>query len=282
LRDLTSFFTKIDPKKEDPPRLAVSLDGLEKRGKTYWAIMTPPDPIAVISNDTGTENIVRMAMKKGRKIYGNGIFDVSFKTPDPKVIAAKNVDAEEHAAWQTAWARYKEGIYKIIDDKTIRTVVKDTETGLYELAQLSTFGKLRSNARKDLWAELNAEYCKVFWDLYKGRPDLNIIMIHKSKKQYEKNSKGDEVWNGKYERAGHKDVGFQVDLTLNCQWDSTMKDFYTEIDVNHPVRYMENRDNLIGKKWFAADENDPSHFAILAMTVFPETELDPGYWGWKG
>jgi len=280
MSDLTSLFTPVSVQ-DDPPRLAVSLDGLEKRGKTHWAIMTSPEPVAVISNDTGTENIVRMAMKKGRKIYGNGIMDVGFESPDPMVIAASNVDKAEHETWIKSWKKYKDGINRIIDDKTIRTVVKDTETGIYELAQLAVFGKLRSNARKDLWAELNAEYTKVFWDLYKGRPDINILLIHKNKKQYAANSKGEEVWNKKYERAGHKDVGFQVDLSLKFEWDSVMKDFYTEIDTNQPLRYMENRDKLIGQKWFAGDENDPSHFAILAMTVFPETELDPEYWGWK-
>jgi hypothetical protein len=258
---------------DDPKRLAISVDGRDKRGKTHWCLMTAPEPIAVVSNDTGTHARVQDALRAGRKI--SGVFNVDFVTPDPRVIAAAKVDQAQHDEWKKAWAHYKEGIYRIMDDKKIRTLVKDTETGLYELAQLNTFGKMRSNARKDLWAELNADYCKVFWDLYKGRPDLNILLIHKAKKAYGTDDKP----TGKFERAGHKDVGFQVDLSLNFDWDTTMRNFYTEIDAGQPLRYMKNRDNLIAKRWYADDEDNPSHFGYLAMTVFPETESEPEYWG---
>ena len=268
------FFKPVVIEKEIP-RLAVSVDGRDKRGKTHWSLMTPPEPIAVISNDTGTHARVQDALRAGRKIVG--VFDIDFETPDPKVIAAAKVDQAQHDEWKKAWSRYKEGIYRIIDDKKIRTLVKDTETGIYELAQLNTFGKMRSNARKDLWAELNADYCKVFWDLYKGRPDLNILLIHKAKKQYG----ADDKPTGKFERAGHKDVGFQVDLSLNFEWDGVLSDFYTEIARDQPLRYMQNREKLIGKRWYADPQKgqDPSHFAYLAMTVFPETETEPEYWG---
>lgn len=263
---------------KDPPRLAVSVDGREKRGKTYWSLMTTPEPLVVVTNDTGTESAIQKALKVGRKIVG--VQAVEFETPDPKKIAAKDVDKADHEAWKKAWAAYKEGMYRVIDDTKIRTLVHDTETGLYELAQLSVFGKIRSNARKDLWAELNGEYCKLFWDLYKGRPDLNIILIHKAKAQYI-----DDKKTGKYERSGHKDVGFQVDVSVNFEWDAVMADFYTEIDRAQPVRYMDNRDKLIGKRWYADADNglggDPSHFGYLAMTIFPETELEPEYWGLK-
>jgi len=265
----------------DPPRLAISMDGREKRGKTYYALMTTPEPIAVVSNDTGTHARVQDALKAGRKIVG--VFDIQYETPDPSIIAAAKVDKAEHEAWIKAWKQYKEAIYRVIDDKTIRTLVKDTETGIYELAQLAIFGKLRSNARKDLWAELNGEYklngeyCKLFWDLYKGRPDLNLCLIHKAKKQYG----ADDKPTGKFERAGHKDVGFQVDLSLNFEWEPILRDYYTELGPEQPPRYMNNRDNLIGKRWYAEarDGQPPSHFGYLAMEVFPDTQIEPEYWG---
>ena len=269
----TEDFFKPVSIQNDPKRLAISVDGRDKRGKTHWCLMTAPEPIAIVSNDTGTHARVQDALRAGRKIAG--VLDIQFETPDPKVIAAKNVDEAQHKEWIKAWTHYKEGIYRIMDDKKIRTLVKDTETGLYELIQLAVFGKMRSNARKDLWAELNADYSKLFWDLYKGRPDLNILLIHKSKKQYG----ADDKATGKFERAGHKDVGFQVDLSLNFDWDPVMRNFYTEIDAGQPLRYMQNRDNLIAKRWWADDETNPSHFGYLAMTVFPETEIEPEYWG---
>lgn len=270
---LEDYFKPVEESNE-PPRLAVSADGRDKRGKSYWAIMTTPDPIAIVTTDTGTDSAIKTALKKGRKI--KGVMEIAYETPDPKVIAAAKVEQALHDAWKKAWTYYKEGIYRIRDDRSIRTLITDTESEIYDLAQLAVFGKLRSNARKDLWAELNGEYNKLFWDLYKGRPDLNIVLIHKAKKQYV-----DEKFTGKFERAGHKDTGFHVDLSLNFEWDATMTDFYTEISREQPLRYMNNRENLIGKRWYA-DPNkgdDPSHFGYLAMLVFPETEADPEYWG---
>lgn len=275
---LEEFFKPVEESPNDPFRLAVSVDGRDKRGKSYWSIMTTPEPLAIITNDTGTEAVIKKAKKAGRKI--KGVMEIQYETPDPKIIAAKKVEEAQHEEWKKAWERYKSAIYRVIDDKTIRTLVTDTESGVYDLAQLAVFGKLRSNARKDLWAELNAEYNKIFWDLYKGRPDLNIILIHKAKKQYV-----DDKATGKYERAGHKDTGFHVDLSLNFEWDGVLTDFYTEIARDQPLRYMDNREKLIGKRWYADPRpgDDPSHFGYLALNVFPETELDPGpeYWGLK-
>lgn len=258
--------------REDPPRLAASLDGRDKRGKTHWAIMTCPQPMAVVTNDTGTEAMIQKALRAGRKV--NGVFTVNYETPDPKVIATAKVDQAQWDIWKKEWARYKEGIYRVIDDKKIKTLIKDTETGIYDLAQLAVFGKLKSNARKDLWSELNSEYIKIFWDLYKGRPDLNILMIHKAKKEYG----ADDKPTGKFERAGHKDVGFQVDVSVNFEWSAVMRDFYTEIAPGQPLRYMDNRDKLIGAQWYALDDKAPSSFPVLAETIFPQTALDPGYW----
>lgn len=271
---LEDYFKPVPDQQDEPPRLAISADGRDKRGKSYWAIMTTPEPLAIVTNDTGTGAVITQAQKKGRKI--KGVMEIEYETPDPKVIAAAKVEQAQHDAWKKSWAHYKEGIYRIRDDRSIRTLVTDTESGMYDLAQLAVFGKLRSNARKDLWAELNAEYNKLFWDLYKGRPDLNIILIHKAKKQYV-----DDKATGKFERAGHKDTGFHVDLSLNFEWDATMSDFYTEISREQPLRYMENRERLIGKRWYAdpREGEDPSHFGYLAMNVFPETEVEPEYWG---
>ena len=276
-KGIEEFFPAPTILADDPPRLAISLDGLEKRGKTYYALMTTPEPIAVISNDPGTKARVQDALKAKRNIAG--VMDIMYETPDPKIIAAAKVDQAEHDNWKKAWTKYKDAIHRVIDDRKIRTLVTDTETGMYQLAQLAVFGKARANARKDLWAELNAEYDKIFWDLYKGRPDLNICLIHQNKKQYAANSKGDEVWNKKYERAGHKTTGFHVDLSLRFEWDPVMRNFYTEIDTESPIRYMNNREKLIGKRWYADDDKDPSGFGYLAMTVFPDTELTPECWG---
>ena len=272
------------------PRLAVSLDGLDKRGKSHWAICTTPDPIKVIKIDTGTDSAITKARSLGKRVQ---VMPVEFDIPDMSVIKAQDIDATQAALWRKEWNRIVAAC-KLIQSEdpknptSTRTLVIDTGTALNKLLELAHFGKARGNARQDLRTEMNGAYHKLFWDLYNKRKDLNIILIHQDKKQYVQNSKGDSVWNGKYERDGNNKTGFYVDLSVHCDWEpgigQVRGDFYTEIMKDQPFRYLdlfrEGGDSpVIGKKWYASNPGDPSAFWNLGMTIFPETEETPEIWG---
>lgn len=271
----TSQFFTSSPSKPQVPRLAISAEGLEKRGKTHWAVMTAPDPLAIVYNDLGTENIIQKARAEGRKIIE---MKLEYDIPDPAIIAAKNVDAEEHASWIKEWTRFKLAMASVESDKTIRTLVWDTGTEIKNLCELSHFGKLKGNARMDLRTTMNSDFSRTFWNLYNHRPDLNLILIHKLGKEYKKgtNPSGAGEWTGNYERKGFGDIGYMVDLSLRFEWDKYAKDFYTQLDETQATRFgTEN----IGTKWYAKSPTDPSAFWNLAMAIFPETESTPEYWG---
>lgn len=279
---LLKFFKAPEEIKETP-RLAISLDALDKCGKTHYSLLTTPHPIALVTNDTGTMHVVKKARKLGIQIPY--ILEQSIARPDAKIISAKNVDEDDQKAWKKEWSRFEDCTKALADgDKrvqAVRTFVIDNGSELANLCELAHFGKLRGNARIDIRAEYNASFSKWFWDLYKGRPDLNIIIIHQVKKEYKPNSKGNDSWTGKYERKGFTNIGYAVDMSVRAGWEPTMKDFYTEIDGNQATRYGSE---LVGKRWYARPTDDavsPSHFAHLAMSVFPETELEPEYWGLK-
>jgi hypothetical protein len=280
--NISEFFTFTPPAKqvEAPKRLAISADGLDKRGKTHWALMTTPDPVLVITCDPGTKNIVDKARAAGRTI---GSMPIQFEIPDMSKIRAADINTTQHAQWRKEWDHIESAVYALIAEPATatrtRTLVFDTGTDIKNLLELAYFGKARGNARADIRTEMNGALHKLWWDLYNGRPDLNIIVIHRSKKMYLQNSKGDAVWNGKYERDGHAKIGFYVDLTLTFDWDPHMKDFYTEIDANQPFRYMDFENQLIGRRWYSQDKNDPSAFWNLAMEVFPQTQETPEIWG---
>ena len=277
---LSSYFSTPTQAPKTIPRLAVSIDALDKCGKSHWALYTPPDPIAlVVANDN--IHVYQKAVKDGRRIH---LMQLEYPSPDPAIMAASQVDKGEHAAQIKEWLRFKSGMNAVKADRSIRTVVWDTATELWHLAELAHFGKLRGNARIDVRTELNADFTKVFWSLYKDRPDLNIILIHRAKKQYEpeldaaghklKDNKGNDKteWNGKYERAGFGNIGFAVDLSLQAGWDGTKKSFYTRIDPNQATRYGTS---LTGQTWYGED----SGFVNLALQIFPETESTPEWWG---
>lgn len=277
---LSSFFTPPDKANTTVPRLAISLEALDKCGKSHWALMTAPDPIAIVVINDNTL-VYGKAIRAGRKVH---LLELQYQEPNPAVKAAVEVDKEQHKLWIQEWLKLKNSMRAVIADKSIRTVIWDTATEVWHLAELAHFGKLRGNARIDIRTELNSDYSGVFWNLYKQREDLNIILIHRAKKQYEpitdvngkvmldKNGDPKTEWNGKYERDGFSRTGFNVDITLRAGWSGQRKSFYTHIDENQATRYG---GHLSGKTWYGED----SGFANLALEVFPETEATPEIWG---
>lgn len=278
---LSTFFTHPSKAKPSIPRLAVSLEALDKCGKSHWAIMTTPGPIALVVVNDNTY-VYEKAIKAGRKVH---LMEVNYGEANMAVKKAADINQEQHKGWILEWNRFKQGMHAVAADKSIRTVVWDTASELWHLAELAHFGKLTGNARIDLRTILNSDYSKVFWDLYKSRPDLNMVLIHRHKKQYVplldaqgkvimddagKNAKTE--WNGKYERIGFNQTGFMVDMTLRCGWDGNKKCFYTTFASDQATRYG---GELAGKVWYG----DESGFADLALQVFPDTEATPEIWG---
>jgi hypothetical protein len=250
------------------PRLVLSLDALDKEGKTHYALMTTPTPVRVISNDTGTEIIAQKARALGRDVK---VMYLDMPNPDPKVTAARDVDVEDLTQWRKEWDRAQSAIAAIGRDKTVKTLAIDTCGKLWNLCLLAHFGKMKK-IPQHLREEPNSAFYKMLWDLYKSREDLNIILLHLMKKQYSPNAKGDQEWNGGYERSGWNQIGGFVDLTLRSGWDGTRRMFYTEVDSSRATRFGSE---LSGKRWYG-NENT---FWNLGMEIFPKTESTPEVWG---
>lgn len=256
---------------KEVPRLCIALDALDKCGKTHYALFTAPEPITLFTNDTGTLHVMSKAIRAGRKI--SKVMELNYKIPDPSITKTAEIDKQEWALWRAEWARYKAGVYSLIDEPVAnrtRTLVRDTETDIWTLCMLSHFGKTQKISQ-NLRTEANADYAKVFWDLYRGRPDLNMVLIHKLKKEYKpKSTGGENEWSGNYETSGMNQIGHMVDITLRAGWDSVRRSLYTE--MNKPTRFGFD---LVGKRWYGSE----SHFGMLGLELFPETILTPGIWG---
>ena len=265
--NLSTYFKPLSPTRgATQPRLAISLDALEKSGKTHWSLFTAPDPIAVIMADEGTEHVLEKARRAGKKIAG--VLDIIYKDPVTKGRSAANDQLQ--AEWQTKWGYCVNGIEALAQDTTIRTVIMDTETARWQLCQLAFFGKL-SQITQVLRTECNQAYLRTFRLLY-ARKDLNIILIHQSKKEYKPNSKGETEWTGKYERDGMNKIGFAVDIAVTAGWDGVRRSFYTHVPPNQATRFGPE---LAGSTWYGTD----SGFGLLGIEVFPETILTPEIWG---
>lgn len=180
-------FVDADPSVQD--RMIVSVRGLEKQGKTHFAL-TAPDPIAVFSLDIGTEGVVSKFKRDGKKII---IKDLS-----------TGGDADEG---EKVWEGFKKAYSACLQDSQVKTVVIDTETELWELIRLARFGKL-TQVMPYHYGPVNGEYRKVIREAYDS--SKNLILLHKMKPKYVNDKRTNE-----YERAGFNDVGFLAQV--NCQ-----------------------------------------------------------------
>lgn len=269
------------------PRLAISLEALEKCGKTHWALFTAPQPIACITNDPGTNIVLQKAIQSGRKIPY--IIQQSWEKAERAVIAQAQVDRAEQEQAKKEWANFIRATDWLADGsleaKSIRTLVIDNGTDLAQLCEQAIFGKLRGNARIDFRADFNDAMTRWFGRLYNERPDLNIILIHKLKKQYVGAGEKKD-WNGKYERQGFNQVGYLVDMSVRCHWDATRRDFYTELDPEQNTRFGSDQ---LGRKFYSKPImgihdstgriEEESGFLTLALNVFPDTIVTPEVWG---
>lgn len=263
---LDSFFKPMGEAPTTTPRLAISLDALEKSGKTHWALFTPPGPIAVVMADEGTEHVMHKAKAEGKQIAG--VLDILYK--DPVTKGKSQANEAMQAEWQAKWRYFVQGTEALAADSTIKTVVRDTETAIWQLCQLAHFGRL-TQIPQHLRTECNAAYLRTFRILY-ARKDLNIILIHQTKKEYKPNSKGENDWTGGYERDGMNKIGFGVDLALVAGWDGIRRCFYTHVPPHQATRFGPE---LAGRYWYGEE----SGFGYLGMALFPDTELTPEVWG---
>lgn len=249
-----------------PPRLALSLDALDKCGKSHWALYTTPEPVAIVVTDEGTAHVIRKAQADGRKI--SGVLDLLY--PDAETPGKSEANAAMHGEWVHHWKLFKEGMRAVAADRTIKTLIRDTESEIWQLCQLAHFGRT-TQIPQHLRTQCNADYLSTFRMVY-GRPDLNIVLVHKVKKEYKPNAKGENDWTGEYERDGMNKIGFSVDLTLRAGWDGLRRCFYTHAPSTQATRYGSA---VAGKYWYG----DDSGFGYLGIELFPETEMTPEVWG---
>jgi hypothetical protein len=259
-------------------RLVVSVTAPEKAGKTHWSL-TAPGPIAMVTTDTGSEEIVRKFLKANPKkeIYVNP-FSV------PEKVSKSDIDE-----YKKGWVRMQNVIEALCADKCFRTLVGDTGTEIWELCRLAAFGKL-GQVLPQHYVAVNSEFREIVKMLY-ARPDLNVIFLHKTKKQYVKGKDDKDSWNGKWERSGFGDLPYLVDVNLDLKFAG--KKTAAEIKELEAQNVSEPE---LSAPWKGADRfsmsiadcrqnpdvsgevfrGDMCSFPWLAGMVFPES--DPMYW----
>jgi hypothetical protein len=234
-------------------RLMAVNSGQEKHGKTEWAFSAPA-PLAVISFDAGTLRIVNKHAGRGRRII-------------PCFLKVERGLGKSDA--QKEWDKFQRAVDAVMEDTSIRSLVVDTGTEMWDLLRLAKFGKL-TQVMPHHYVEANAAMREFVKGIYDSRLDLITVFPHKVKKEYKSDKKGEkDSWTGKYEFAGWGDFGFQADIIIRNFRDDEADDgepFKVHVKDCGPEAALNNM-ILSG---------DEAKLPYLASMMFPE--IDSAAW----
>lgn len=221
-------------------RLIMSINGLEKQGKTHFAL-TAPGPVAYLDFDMGSEGVLH-------KFTGDK--DILVSTHD----IPKDPSTDGGFNYDKAWKKFYNSFKKALEHPQVRSVVVDTGTEMWELLRMARFGKL-TQVKPHHYGPVNAEMQELIRMAYEL--DKNLILIHKMKQQYV-----DDKFNGKYEAAGFKNTPFLVQINAETSFE----------DGVFTLRVVDCRHDM----GLAGMELEGCDFPTLAQFVFPDS--DPDTW----
>jgi len=188
---VTSNFGKL--------RLIMRVGGLEKDGKTHFALTAPGD-IGVIDLDRGLEGVIQKFVND-KDIYAVNFRDMPIATQD------------DHEA---RWTAFEDAYGVLLKDPKIRTIIWDTDTEAWEMIRMAKFGRL-TKIKSHHYGEVNAAFRNLIDRAFDA--DKNLIMIARYKKQYVKKSptSDDSAWNGAYEAGGFTEAASIVQVNLRAK-----------------------------------------------------------------
>jgi len=225
------------------PRIILSMEGLEKQGKTHFAL-TAPGPIAMFSTDTGEEGVVSKFGSKEIWIMPMG----KVEDEDSVDQAVEEID------------KFKKSYTNMLRGDEVKTIIIDTATEVWESLRMARFGRL-TQIMPYQYGPVNAEYRALVREAYGY--DKNLILLHKMKPKYVNDKRTDD-----YERAGFGDTGFLVQVNVK----SYRYDPEDGGEFSIYIRDCRQNPDLAGEEFVG----DMCTFPFLASMVLPD--IDPGTW----
>lgn len=204
-------------KRADTPvarRLIMSVDGLDKQGKTNFGL-TAPGPMAIINTDDGLDGVIQKFNQEKEIMVADYRIDFGGAR-----VAKATLEQQQELANQCdkVWKNIVRDAHEALDGGA-RTILCDTGTELWEYLRMARFGKL-TQVMPHHYGPVNAEFREFIrmanrYTVAEGHPhDVNLILQHKLKEEYKNGSDGKGVRTGQYERAGMKDIGFLVQVAV--------------------------------------------------------------------
>lgn len=197
LKDLR--FTETKPK-----GILLSVDGLQKSGKTEFGL-SMPDPLFILNLNWGLTGVIEKHVKLGRELYVQDIqIPLSKDLPGQAFTLLSGAAAEQ---WRKAILVLQEALA----DPNIKSIFIDTGGELWDLLRIARLGKL-AQVLPVQYTAVNAEFRQLLQILLVS--GKNVVLSHKVKPEYVNDQK-----TNRFERAGFGDVGFDVQAELRADRD---------------------------------------------------------------
>jgi superfamily I DNA and/or RNA helicase len=203
---------------EKTPFHILSVEGLPKTGKTHL-YSTAPGGIGVQSLDFGTEGVIDK--------FPDTYFDVrEYNFAYDYTIKSRGDEATDQAdrIKTDYWAPFNDDAISFFGDPSIRTVVWDTASEVWEMLRLAHFGKLMQNPQMQ-YGVVNAEYKALVRMANTARK--NLILIHHMNKEYKDVDDGKggtkSVESGNYKRIGNNKIENLVHSYVRTIYDEPVK-----------------------------------------------------------
>jgi len=205
-------------------RLILAVAAREKQGKTHLSL-TAPGPIVTFNADIGLEGVVHKFLPQKEILVYN------LAVPNAK---DRNVEKEATRVWE----ELEDAVDCALGNPSVRTIVFDTATEIWEIVRLAYFGKL-TEVKPHHYAGVNAEFRRFLKRVF--ATDKNLILNMKMKAEYVNNNR-----TGEWEMAGFNDTAFIAQAVVYpFRVDKPMKiDEDTTLDKgDFGVRIFESRHN---------------------------------------
>jgi hypothetical protein len=233
------------------PRLILSIEGLDKSGKSNLAF-TAPGPLGYLEFDIGAEGVVEK-FQDDKVILAPRAYETRFEGGAQKTDADKEFTRFEKD--------YKSSL------RQLRSTIVDTASETWELLRLARFGKL-TQVKPHHYVEVNQEYRDLVRFAFEH--DSNLILLHKLKATWAEGKDGKSSKTGELERQGFSETGYLVQMNVRC-WREEVRD---PRDLGFRCQILNCRQNpeVAGEIL----SNEQITFATLGMMALPQ--LDPAVW----
>lgn len=210
----TSFY---DGERKISERALVSVEALEGRGKTYWALATAPQPIVVFNFDQGLEGVLDefpnrniipagIPLKPGQKGYPS--YAYARPTPsDGNPRQTKDYLQKVRESASPIWEQFIIDYAEALRSKA-RTLVIDTGTAAYQLGRFAVIGTDKPGKDSDPFGRMGAQLNSLFQGLITEALswDKSVIWAHRLKEMFDS--------PGQYTAEGYKSVGYEVPIII--------------------------------------------------------------------